>query len=209
MFPDIRGADIVAQTTIEITPDQPLDFHWEGHGFRVYIPAGAVSRRVTLCIQASLSGDYLLPDDGVLVSGVYWLSLHPHVKKFQKKATITLQHCANDDSSVSFVTARCTQEPMPYQFEKLPGASFSTHKEGAIQVDHFSACAASASPTSISEYAICSYYIPKKPNVFDIHITVTPNLDMQLEVRTPCSCFDVLHFIFLLGGENEILRKGG
>ena len=185
MFPIIRGADIVAQTTVEITPDQPLDFHWEGHGFRVYIPAGAVSRRVTLCIQASLSGDYQLPDDGALVSGVYWLSLHPHIKKFDKKATITLQHCANDDSSVSFVTAKCTQKSMPYQFEKLPKASFTVHKEGAIQVDHFSAYAASASPTSISEYAICSYYIPKKPNVFDIHITVTPNLDLQLEVRTP------------------------
>ena len=207
MFPVIRGADIVAQTTIEITPDQPLDFHWEGHGFRVYLPAGAVSRRVTLCIQASLIGDYQLPDDGGLVSGVYWLSLHPHMKEFQKKATITLQHCANDDSSASFVTAKCTQEPMPYQFQKLPGASFSTHKEGAIQVDHFSAYAVSASPTSISEYAICSYYIPKKPNVFDIHITVTPNLDLQLEVRTPCSCFDVLHF-FLLGGEKEILSNG-
>ena len=206
MFPVIRGADIVAQTTVEITPDQPLEFHWEGHGFRVYIPAGAVSRRVTLCIQASLSGDYQLPDDGVLVSGVYWLSLHPHMK-FQEKATITLQHCANDDSSVSFVTARCTQEPMPYQFEKLPGASFSTHKEGAIQVDHFSAIAASASPNSVSEYAICSYYIPRRPNVFDIHITVTPNLDLQLKVRTPCSCFDVCHF-FLLGGEKEVLSNG-
>ena len=201
VVPAIRGADIVAQTTIDITPDQPLEFHWEGHGFKVYIPAGAVSRRVTLCIQASLSGDYQLPDDGVLVSGVYWLSLHPHIKRFHKKATVILQHCANDDSSVSFVTAKCTQEPMPYQFRKLPGASFSTHKEGAIRVDHFSAYAASSSSTSISEYAICSYYMPRKPNVFDIHITVTQNLDVQLEVRTPCSCFDVLHYIFLLGGE--------
>ena len=200
MFPVIRGADIVAQTTVEITPDLPLDFHWEGHGFRVYIPADAVCRRVTLCIQASLSGDYQLPDDGVLVSGVYWLSLHPHIKRFQNKATITLQHCANDDSSVSFVTARCTQEPMPYHFEKLPGASFTTQKEGAIQVDHFSGFAVSASSTSMSEYAICSYYIPKKLNVFDIHITVTQNLDLQLEVRTPCSCFDVLHYYFSIRG---------
>ena len=186
MFPVIRGADIVAQTTIEITPDQPLYFHWEGHGFRVYIPAGAVSRRVTLCIQASLSGDYQLPDDGVLVSGVYWLSLHPHMK-LHKKATITLQHGANDDTSISFVTARCTQEAMPYTFRKLPKASFSLSREGTIQVDHFSALAVSGSSTSISDYAVCSFYIPKKPNVFDVHITVTQNLHLQVEVRIVCS----------------------
>ena len=179
VFPVIRGADIVARITVEITPDQPLDFDWEGHGFRVYIPAGAVSRRVTLCIQASLSGDYQLPDDGVLVSGVYWLSLHPHMK-LQKKATITLQHCANDDSPASFITARCTQQPMPYTFRKLPEASFSVPKEGTTQVDHFSGFGTSG---SISEYSIRSYYIPKKPNVFDIHITVTPNLALQLKVR--------------------------
>ena len=186
VFPDIRGADIVTRTTVEITPDQPLDFDWEGHGFRVYLPAGAVSRRVTLCIQASLSGDYQLPDDGVLVSGVYWLSLHPHIKRFQKKATITLQHCANDLSSVSFVTTRCTQEQIPYIFKKLPEALFSLHKEGTIQVDNFSGFGISG---SISEYAIRSYYIPKKPNVFDVHITVTPNLALQLEVAMHMQSF--------------------
>ena len=193
MFPPvIRGADIVARTTVEITPDQPLDFPWEGHGFRVYIPAGAVSRRVTLCIQASLSGDYQLPDDGGLVSGVYWLSLHPHIKKLQKKATITLQHCGNDNSS--FVTARCTQEAMAYKFKKLPEASFSVSREGTIQVDHFSGHAVTA--PSISEYAICSYYLPKGRNVFDIHIPVTPNHDLQLEVWIASSGFFMFCTLF-------------
>ena len=125
IFPVIRGADIVARKTVEITPDQPLDFHWEGRGFKVHIPAGAIRRErggVTLCIQASLSGDYQLPDDGVLVSGVYWLSLHPHVE-FDNKVTISLQHCASDDdSSISFVTAKCTPETLPYTFKPLlPG----------------------------------------------------------------------------------------
>ena len=108
VFPVIRGAYIIAQTKIEITPDQPLDYHWEGYGFNVHTPAGAISEErgpVTLCIQASLSGDYQLPDDGVLVSGVYWLSLHPHVKRFSKKVTLSLQHCAPDvDPGLSFIT---------------------------------------------------------------------------------------------------------
>ena len=123
-FPVIRGADIKAQTKIEIPPDQALDYHWEGHGFKVHIPTGAISEEkmpVTLCIQASLSGDYQLPNDGVLVSGVYWLSLHPHVEMFSKKVTLSLQHCASvtDDSGLSFVTTKSTQKELPYTFEAL------------------------------------------------------------------------------------------
>ena len=41
--PDTRGVDVIEQTRIEISPDQPLDFHWEGHGFKVQIPAGAIA----------------------------------------------------------------------------------------------------------------------------------------------------------------------
>ena len=41
--PDIRGVDIIEQTKIEISPDQPLDYHWKGHGFKVQIPAGAIA----------------------------------------------------------------------------------------------------------------------------------------------------------------------
>ena len=184
MCPVIRGADITAQTRIDITPDKTLDYHWEGHGFKVHIPAGAISEErgpVTLCIQASLSGDYQLPDDGVLVSGVYWLSLHPHVKSFSKKATVTIQHCASDnDSTLSFFTAKCTQKSLPYTFKPLKGGSFLMSGCGTIQCDRFSALAISAS--SISEYAFCSYYMAKQINVYDVHIAVIPNLNLYLKV---------------------------
>ena len=137
---------------------------------------------MTLCIQASLSGDYQLPDDGVLVSGVYWLSLHPHVERFDKKVTISLQHCASDDgSSISFVTAKCTQETLPYTFKPLPGGSFGVSREGTILVDHFSAVALSAKHTLISDYAVSSYYMPKRQNT-TIHILITPNIDLQMQV---------------------------
>ena len=181
-FPVIRGANVIAQTTVEITPDQPLSFHWEGHGFRVYIPAGAVSRRVTLCIQASLSGDYQLPDDGALVSGVYWLSLHPHVRKFHKKVTLTLQHCASvegDESSLSFITAKCTQETLPYTLKPLPGGAFSTN-DSTIQVPSFS-CFGIFSKGKIF-YNFRVYYIPKQLNECEVHITLTANLELHRQV---------------------------
>ena len=182
--PVIRGADITAQTRIEITANQPLDCHWVGHGFKVHIPAGAIREErgpVTLYIQASLSGDYQLPDNGVLASGVYWLSLHPHVKSFSKKATVTIQHCASDnDSALSFFTAKCTQKSLPYTFKSLEGGSFLVSGCGTIQCNRFSALAISAS--SISEYALCSYYMAKQLNVYYVYIAVIPNLNLYLKV---------------------------
>ena len=187
VFPVIRGADIVARTTVEITPDQPLDFHWEGHGFKVHIPARAIRRergRVTLCIQASLSGDYQLPDDGVLVSGVYWLSLHPHVERFDKKVTIGIEHCSSscDDSTLSFTTTKCTQETLPYSFKPLPGGAFSK-KESTIQVDNFSAFTVIKKWISDYFYGKCYafrvFYIRnQQPNDYDAHITVTEDLEL-------------------------------
>ena len=201
-FPVIRGADVIARTAVEFTPDQPFSFHWEHHGIKVHIPAGAIRRergRVTLCIQASLSGDYQLPnDDGVLVSGVYWLSLHPHVERFEKQVSVTLQHCVNDDaSSISFITAKCTQEVLPYTFKSIPGGLFRFPREGTIQVHHFSSVAASAKSSKL-EYAVCSYYMQKgKHDVFDVYITVTQNHNLQLQVCLNI-CLKFLFHLFIL-----------
>ena len=183
-FPDIRGADIVAQTTVEITPDQQLDFHWEGHGFKVHIPAGAIRRergRVTLCIQASLSGDYQLPDDGVLVSGVYWLSLHPHVERFDRK--VTIQHCAShNDSTLSFITT--TNQTPPYAFKLLSGGLFAKSGNGTIQADSSAAFAVFAKARSVYEFD--TYYIPQQCNATEAHFTVSPNLELYLKVCVSC-----------------------
>ena len=180
--PAIKGADIVFQTYIEVTPGQLFTYHWEGHGFKVHIPAGAISSEsgpVTLSIQASLSGDYQLPDDRVLVSGVYWLALQPPVK-FAEKATITIHHCAAD-SAISFITAKCTQETLPYTFKPLSGGCFSDPGFGTIEVDHFSAFAAVAKEAF---YAFCTFYVPQQINVYDAHITVTPNSEPHLKVNS-------------------------
>ena len=120
--PTIQGAEIIAQTRVEITPGKSLTYHWVGHGFEVHIPAGAISSEsgpVTLSIQASLSGDYQLPDDRVLVSGVYWLALH-HPVMLSKSATISIQHCACNAASQPSVNIL-----QPYMFKparrQVPG----------------------------------------------------------------------------------------
>ena len=202
--PVIRGAAIIARAKFEITPYQPSqDYQWNSKGFKVHIPEGAIisgeGGPVTLYIQASLTGYYDFPDDGVLVSGVYWLSLHPHVEKFKKKVTITIQHCASDaDSELAFVTAKCTQAMLPYTFKTLSSDhSDAEHKvqpytskslsegsfsEGTIEVDHFSAFAIFSFLRLRKNYAFCTYYIQKQLNCYEAHITVTPDLALQMKV---------------------------
>jgi hypothetical protein len=183
--PFIRGADIISKTKVDITPNKALTYPWEGHGFKVRIPADAVSTDigpVTMSIQASLSGKYHLPADGVLVSGIYWVALHPTLKKrFDKKVTVYIKHCASvADSALSFITAKCTEEP-PYTFKSLPAKIFSESKEGTIEVDHFSSLAIKGRKHSISDYAFCTFYIQKQLNIYEAHITVTPNSRLQLK----------------------------
>lgn len=181
--PVIREVEIVACTKIVIPPGKPLTFCWERHGFKVYIPAGAIpgdGAPVTMSIQASIEGNYQLPDDGVLVSGVYWLTLHPPVK-LAEDVTLGIQHSGGADSGLSFITAKCTQQSLPYTFKPLQGGIFSESDIGKIQVSHFSAFAIFG--WKKTKCAICTYYIPQEHNNnYVSHITATPREDLIIKV---------------------------
>ena len=211
--PTISGADIVAEMKLDVTPGKPLTHHWEDHGFKIHIPPDAISDDigpVALSIQASLSGKYQLPDnDHVLVSGVYWLALHPHVK-FVKEVTITIQHCGSKDAnstSLSFVKAK-TQSTLPYIFKPMPGGSFSdSQKNGVIKIDHF--CGIAVSGKQNSFYALCTYYLHKQLNVYETHITVTPDLELQLKVLICTFSFNFhCKHIYYIGCTRYIQKQG-
>ena len=142
----IRGAEIVAETTVKLTPGEPLDFHWKGHGLKLFIPADALTLNthapepITMTIRASINGQYLLPSDLELVSGIYWVSFSKH---FSKPVTLSVQHCCNLDtdqvSSLCFVATKASQEELPYDFKKMTEKStFSTKScYGTIKMKHF------------------------------------------------------------------------
>ena len=143
---------------------------------------------MTLDCCVSYSGEYELPEKSVLVSGVYSLALNPPVK-FAEKVTIRIQHCADADSAPFFVTARHSQEKLPYKFKPLPGGEFTypdcgsstSYGYGCIQVDHF--CDLSTAAQKKSFFAFCTYYIPSRfPNDYNAHIAVTPNLEPYVKV---------------------------
>lgn len=206
----IRGADNVGEVSLKVLPGEPLDYYWKGHGLRLHIPADALHTNtppLTMKIQASLSGEFRLPDDMELVSGVYWISFPA---KLEHPVTLELQHCARLESAeqthLTFVTSQCSQETLPYQFEPLPGGVFTTSSDyGAVQLYHFSGVAVArkkrrtqshsqdqegdtddktAEQSATKQYVALTYCKQARSarTRWEMHFTIVPNLDLRLKV---------------------------
>ena len=59
---------------------------------------------------------------------------------------------------------------------------FSYSHYGVIKVDHFCGLAVNVEQNAAKCYAFSTYYLPRQRNVYEAHITVTPNLDLHLKV---------------------------
>ena len=203
----IRGADNVGEVSLEVLPGKPVDYDWKGHGLRLHIPANALDTNtppLTMKIQASLSGQFKLPDDMELVSGVYWISFPA---KLEQPVTLELQHCAHleptEQTSLTFVTSKCNQEELPYQFKLLPKGVFSASSDYAVvQIYEFSGMAVtkriqshsrkqkgdadneSAKRRGKKNYVALTYYIQARATrtTWEMNFTVIRNLDLCLKV---------------------------
>ena len=172
----------------------PLTYEWKDHGMKLYIPADALkpdTPSLTMTIQASLSGQYQLPDDTELVSGVYWIAFP---RRFSQPVTLELQHCADIEhpdqlSSLSFLTAKCNQKTLPYEFRPLSGGTFPTNScYGSIELDHFSAFGIGWvwGKEKKKCYTAQVFYIPQPPTTWLMHFTIYCDLELYLKV---CICY--------------------
>ena len=187
----IRGTEIVATITIHISRDMLPDFEWKDHGLKLHIPSDAlksISSPVLMTIQASISGQYSLPPDMELVSGIYWISFP---KRFSKPVTLSVQHCchlknSHQISALHFVTAKCTQKKLPYQFQQVSNDSFSTDScYGTTDLEHFSALAVAQQRNTHNEnirYFAQSYMMKISVNVWKIKIPVIKDLPVHKKV---------------------------
>ena len=205
----IRGADNVGEVSLEVLPGEPLDYYWKGHGLRLHIPADALHTNtppLTMKIQASLSGQFKLTDNMELVSGVYWISFPSEALK--QPITLELQHSAyleqTEQTYLTFVTSKCNQKILPYNFKPLDGGGFSSKSDyGIVQIKHFSGIAVasmvnqshskekesgtddkSAEQSVSKKYLALTYYQQARPprTTWKIHFTIISNLELRLEV---------------------------
>ena len=139
----IRGVEVIGEAEFIIL-DQGGSFEWKEYGMKLHVPEGSLPPEIGECrinIKASLSGQFQLPQNSDLLSPVMWIKAPC---KFTKPVTLEIQHCAlRDDeavlSSLSFVSAKCSQRDLPYKFRQVDGGVFTTHSSyGSIQLSHFS-----------------------------------------------------------------------
>ena len=132
-----RGVNMIKQTSFEVT-SQAYTYEWRGYGVKLHVQQDSLPAECRQCrveMTASLSGQYTLPADCELVSGVYWVYCPV---KLSKHATLEIQHCSTQRVGLNFVRAECTQEQLPYMFRRQEGGVFSESSHGSIELSRFS-----------------------------------------------------------------------
>ena len=159
-------------------------FDWSNHGFKLHLPENALpSSIISECrVKVGLVGNFQLPWNTRLVSGVYWVD-HPH--RLAKDATIEIQHCASimDSSQVSnvhFVTANILE--LPFKFRIAKGQFAPNSSYGSIQFKE--SCIGVVAEPSVPNNFIAQVFFERMdtPNTWTVHFVIVKYLRMYTSV---------------------------
>ena len=202
----LRGVEVIDHISFTYT-GRAQSFEWVDHGFKLHVPQDSLPPEVNECrihIKASLSGQFQFPEDMELVSGIYWIATS---QNFTKPLTIEIQHCSlgtDHPSSLTYITAKCTQEDLPYKFNTLNGGVFApSSRYGSIRLAHFSAVGIASrssrrhsliqrlvhrhpqveSETSnVKSYCARLYYSSNGVLSWDVYFAIMWNLELHISV---------------------------
>ena len=169
-------------------PTHGINFEWNEYGLKLHVSEGSLPVGVEKCqinIRASLSGQFQLPEDSVLLSPVFWISA-PY--KFTKPVTLEIQHCALREeetvlSDLSFVSAMCSQKDLPYRFKQLDRGVFTIHSSyGSIQLDHFAGIGIAGSNKIPRSYCAHLYHTMKQIYDWRYYLAITRDLKAHITV---------------------------
>ena len=159
---------------------------WEGYGLRLHIPHNSLPEDLSQCnmkIEVTLSGDFQLPENGVLVSAVYSFSHDLGDKELRRPVTLEMQHCANSSALNDLCVVRAVD--VSCKFEIFPGGDFNSNGGyTTINLSHFSRFSTFlrrtlsffSSPNPF-EYCAKAYYTNILPLKFDFEFLIIQDLD--------------------------------
>ena len=191
----LRGVDVIAKTSFEVT-SQAHTYEWRGYGVKLHIQQDSLPADCRQCrveMRSSLSGQYTLPADYELVSGVYWVYCPV---KLSKCATLEVQHCSSQREDLSFVRAECTQELLPYVFRRQEGGVFSERSSyGSIELSRFSGWGIgwlkSLFQPDSQQYSGQVFYASEAPSKWQVLFAVRHRGDLDLDDTVSvsvCAC---------------------
>ena len=117
--------------------------NWERYGLRIGVSEGSLSSEETAeaAVVALVGGDFKFPDNTVLVSAVYAISVS---RRLLKPLRLEMQHCVSitrrdQTRYIKFAIASIDTPSLPYQFRIVEGGEFSIgSRYGSIDRKEFS-----------------------------------------------------------------------
>ena len=131
---------VVHEASMSISGDSSFILNWESCGFSMYIQPDSLlpGESCDVSVKAMLGGDFELPKDTILVSGVYRVSLS---RDLHKPVTLELEHCvdiktSDDCTSLQFMMGEHTGSVTAFKFVE-GGKSFPSSRYGTISRERF------------------------------------------------------------------------
>ena len=183
-----RGADVIGKTEFAVSR-KGGNFEWKGYGLKLAVPSNCLPPAVEtdkFTVTASLSGQFEIPENYELISPIFWIAAPDNLSK---PVLVEIQHCladtsddTADPSDLYFITAKCTQESLPYKFKPIGGIFTRTSSYGSIEVSHFSGMGIASKRKCQSAYCAQVYYNNKSRHEWRVYFVITRNLDAVLTV---------------------------
>ena len=179
---------VLAKKSLQVTNEEQ-HIVWKEYGLRLHIPCNTLPDDCScfnLTISVSLSGNFELPEDGVLVSAVYSFTHDLGDRELRKQVTLEMQHCASVHVLKDLRVLRAVSPS--YKFEVVPGGHFADGYS-MIKLHHFSCFAIfflnirSFFFPRPFEYSARAYYLNILPSSFWVQIFITRNIEA---IHTVC-----------------------
>ena len=138
----LSDVHIVSKKLFLIQGDRPQMMNWERYGLRIGVCEGSLSSEETAeaAVVALVGGDFKFPDNTVVVSAVYAVSLS---RPLFKPLRLEIQHCVDLSRGVNpkylkFAIAPVDTPSLPYQFSIVEEGEFSAGEwYGSINREKF------------------------------------------------------------------------
>ena len=183
---------MIAEKTVIVTNEEQHVI-WEGYGLRLYIPPDSLPEgcsHLKLSVNVGLSGEFQLPENGVIVSAVYSFS-HDPIDDLRQPVTLEMEHCAAASALDNMSVVRANNNSNSFKY--VPGGDFSSVKGYAvIKLHSFSRFATfmkkhfrSLLPHSSNEieYSANIYYTKMLYCHFNFEFFIIQNLSALAKVR--------------------------
>ena len=212
----LPGVEECGEKTVVVHSSQGQLVEW--NGLKLHIHAGSLPeglQQCTIFIKASLAGEYEIPENTSLVSGVFWLRCEPQCT-FIKPIMVEIQHCSTkrDLSKLKIVRAFCNQKSLPYKFKSLGGSFNADTFYGAIDMKGFSGVGVvDEKPDSERMYYNQLFYRShlRDQQRHEIHIIFVWNTELHLNVMQSFYAHTVELFIsgrYVLAAYKPAVSRG-